>query len=35
VRKRNDRPLAPVFVVDRRAVFHRDRAHMISLLFFP
>ena len=28
VREGYDRPLAPVFVVDRRAVLHCDRAHV-------
>jgi len=28
VRKRDDRALAPVLVIDRRAIFHRDRAHV-------
>jgi hypothetical protein len=32
VRRREDRVLAPVFVVDRRAIFYRNRAH-INFLF--
>jgi hypothetical protein len=34
VRKRYDRALALVFVVDRRAIFYRNRAHMNFLLKF-
>src|SRR5579885_2843789 len=30
MRKRYDRTLAPVFVIDCCAIFHRDCAHMIS-----
>src|SRR5689334_8137722 len=32
VRKGYDRALSPVFVVNRRAIFHRNRAHLNFLL---
>src|SRR5438132_13683912 len=34
MRKRYDRALAPVFVVDCRAIFYRNRAHMNFILKF-